>query len=633
MSTPFTSKLFENSTNNADGWDEWDWVDNNNISNVTKSQQQLQITLQPVQTGFSGQNVQVDASSNNQSNYHHSIEPTQSPTLDHASNSFSSSEQPTTLPNYDRINTSIVNNNQGTDNNFMQTSSQHIQNSPNSVGIIQLDGPENYSNPLVRTPSIEYPSGDSNPQNVLIGINSENSMAKILDTQVLSSAADTTTLEATSEPGGVPVLTSVFNNNVVENNKGKPLSSLNLSTFANTNPFKRVGSHAHKTSPVLNTSFFNSIHPKAEISRNEYLQTGQLTTDNNDSTQQMQFSTNEAFESESMPPPFESRFVLGENQSKINMEREGDGASSQDNVALSVMQTPSNASNPISRNSNQFSSVQKNLSASHKVVSQSFECQNIESFEPIPETDRSQLVAGENVDNIKAVASAQLISNVNIQRVVTGLENVQKQDISLPKLREIDLDGAEDQQQIQQQQQQQEQPHQQSQVPAQGTQQSVQHQTTQQIPHLHSVKQVGLHAVYQGDVKNKDSVEKSHCEDVDTSDNYNRKIQPNPSNKFDQIEFDSDDTDRGKTYSKRNKRITERRKKRDDFFDDDENITEHSIRGKRCPKENDRYSEKERGHRDGSVEIDDNLYRRGENSHAYRPPSRDDEDRYEGRYR
>lgn len=621
--TPFTSKLFENSSTN-DGWDEWDWVDNNNTSNVSKSQQQSQTTQQCVQIGFLGQNLQMQTF-DSRSNPLRSIESTPLPTLDNAPSSFSSGERSlATLSNNNHLNTSLVNNDQVADNNFVQTSSQHIQNSSNVAGIIQHDSQENLlPHVLVGTPPIECVPGESNPQNLQLSPMLEISMAKILDTQVQNPTCDATTSDATNEPES-PALTTMFNNNVVECDKVKPLSSLNLSKFVNNNPFKRVGSYAHRTSPVLNTPFLDIIHTTAEISRNEYLQTGQLSVDNKTSintsivnSEPIHFSAtdNDTFESEIMPPPFESRFVLGENQSKINMEREGDGASSQDNVALPVLQTPSNVVNSITRNSS-------HLSTSHKVVSHSCETQNTESFEPISETDR-QLVAREDIDNTNV--SAQIISNVNIQRVVTGLENVEKQDTSLPmqQLREIDLEGAEDQQQNQQHQQQHEQ--QQTQTQSQAAQ-SVQSQITQQIPQLHPVKQVGLHAVHQGDVKYTNSVENYHAENLDISDIYNRNIQINPPTKFDEFEFDSDDTDLGKTYSNRNKRI-ERRKKRDDFFCDDENVIHnHSIRGKRRPKEIDRYSEKERDHRGGSVDIDDSrVYRR--------PPSRDEEDRYEGRYR
>ncbi|XP_055309388.1 protein transport protein Sec16A-like isoform X3 [Sitodiplosis mosellana] len=630
MSTPFASKLFENSSNNTDGWDEWDWVDNNNSSSA-KGQQQAQFISQPVQIGFAAQNIQAQVSDNGP-NYLGPSNQIPPPTIDQFT---------ATLPNNNQINNasgfyqddnfqfqaSFVNNIQSANNNFVQSATpsiQHVHSSSNSVGFMQIEGHETTITPVpVLTPPTGNPAIDQNIQNVPLNAKSEIGMVIVASAQIQNPPA-ATLLESNNAPS-VPV----FSNNLLP--PVLPPPAFDQSPFANTNPFKRVGSHAHRTPPpppVLTASstgpiptaeiFNNPLHspdtndPITHNDRNEYLQTGHLSGDGEINVLTSTVDTQTLYSSsdgngDSLPPPGLSRFVLGEqetnesnniqpppgldrlvtgteiNQSDINMERQADG---QDNADATVPPPV------ISRNNSQFSSVQahpsaSNLSSSHSIESQSYENDN---FEPISESDRNQyLVAGENiVDN---TASAKIISNANIQRVVTGLENVENQDISLPKnQRELDMDGEniEDQQQQQQQTQ------------------SRLGNTTNTLSHTDSV------------------------EDLDTSGNYNQKFQSNAST--------GDDSDRDKAYYNRNKgqsnkRVDERRKKRDDLRYETED-TDHSNREKRHPKDSDRYTEKERGHRGRNVDIDDDdsrTYRRGEKQ--YRPPSRDDEDRYEGRYR
>lgn len=634
MSAPFASKLFENSNTNADGWDEWDWVDNNNTTNAQKGQQQTQFIPQPTQpVGFAAHNIQAQVTTaDTAANYFNQANQITPPTIDHVPQLVSANigQYPTTLPNNNHINNAsgffqdnnyqhqatFVNNNQSANNNFVQSATpsyQHIH-SPNPVGFMQVESHEAAVPPVppARTPQTEYPAVDQN--------------------QPQSSKLELAAPPLVEPPNasGVPV----FSNNTLP--PVLPPPALNQSPFANTNPFKRVGSHAHRTPPpppVLSAptvaaqppEIFNNPPQQAPHTqdtndsithndRNEYLQTGHLSEDGENSViapitdTQNQYSSSEG-NGDSLPPPGLSRLVLGEqetnesnniqpppgldrlvtgteiNQSDINLERQADGQDNADTTAPPV----------IIRSSSQFSSVQTHSSSSHAIESPSYEN---DSYEPISESDRNQyLVAGENVvDNTNATASAQIIPNANIQRVVTGLENVENQEILLPKSqRELDMDG----ENVEDQQQQQ-------------TQNRFGNTTK---------------ALSQAD----------SAEDIDTSGNYNQKVQSNPST--------GDDSDREKAYYNRNKgqsnkRIDERRKKRDDSRYETED-TDHSIRDKRRFKESDRYAEKERGHRGRSADIDENdsrAYRdRGEKPYRgekqYRPPSRDDEDRYEGRYR
>lgn len=254
------------------------------------------------------------------------------------------------------------------------------------------------------------------------------------------------------------------------------------------------------------------------------------------------------------------------------------------------------------RSNSQFSSVQPQLPlptipSPHLTENQTYE---IDDFVAISESDRNQyLVAGENaVDDPIVTAPAPIPPTVNIERVVTGLENVEKLDNALPtRQREVNMDGenVEDKQQQQQQQ-----------PPPQQSQRFVNAPKT---------------------LSQSDSIE-----DLDAPNNYSQKKDSNPST--------DDESDREKYYNRgkgqANKRGDDRRKQRDDARYETED-TDHSIHERRRFKESDRYADKGRDmHRGRSVDIDENdsrTYRdRGEKQYRgdkhYRPPSRDDEDRY-----
>lgn len=650
MSAPFASKLFENTSNNTDGWDEWDWVDNNNATNVTKGQQQqqqqhqTQFIQQPLSPGFPTLQNTHTRVQDNTANFFNPANNIPAPTLDHSIQQPEISGQFTaTLPNNNNnnINSSIgfqqdpiigqhqqqlsyVNNNANT---IVQSAGlqnyQRVQSS-NSLGFMQVESQE-LPTPIVppipaRAPFNEQLKTEQNA-------NSDIGFMTFANTAVQS-----TQVIASIEPQTAPV--QVFSNNILPSVLPPP--NLNQSPFANTNPFKRVGSHAHRTPPPppTSTATVNAPAPAQEVfntqakriphaqdpietithnDRNEYLQTGHLSEDGENIVtpnveSQTQYSSSDG-NGDSLPPPGLSRLVLGEHeavelnniqpppgldrlvtgteisQSDINLERQADG---QDN---------SNHTKPpqVIRSNSQFSSIQTHPSTSIQ-HSLSIENQSYEndSFEPISESDRNQyLVAGENViDNTNVTTTTQIAPNANIQRVVTGLENVENREISLPKRqREVDMDG-----------------------------ENVEDQHTQ-----------NRFANATNTLSQADSIE-----DLDTSGNYNQKIQSNPST--------GDDSEREKYYGRSkgqsSKRGDERRKKRDDSRYETED-TDHSTRERRRPKENDRFAEKERKYRGRSADVDENdsrVYRdRGEKQYRgekhYRPPSRDDEDRYEGRYR
>lgn len=644
MSTPFASKLFENSSNNTDGWDEWDWVDNNNTSNVSKVQKHQQLTQQSAQTAFSIPQTVQPAVTDNAANYFNPVAHITLPTNDQAIPSDPSNAQFTaTLSNNNHLDsgvyqdttnfqhhTTFINNNQTANNNFLQSTSPNYHHIPTSSESMQNENHDisTLSVPS-RTPQTEYSAND---QHATQNTQTDSEMPAISSARV-QNLHSTTLLEAASA-SSVPVfsinsaLPSVF-----------PPPSLIQTPFANTNPFKRVGSHAHRTPPPppvanLTPDIFNNPQrkfsqdinePITHNDRNEYLQTGHLSEDgennlnvtNNDA--ELQYSSSDG-NGENLPPPGLSRLVLGEqetneskntqpppglnrlvtgteiNQSDISLERQADG---QDNADISILQ--------VIRNNNQFSGVQtqpiiSSLPSSHSNGNQSYENNCYE----ILESDRNQyLVAGENVvDNTNNVTTpAQISPNTNIERVVTGLENIENQDNSLPeRQRELNMDGEniEDEQQQQQQQKQQQHQTQSRFVNASNT-----------LPQIESV------------------------EDLDTSGNHKQKIQSDPST--------GDDSDLEKTFFSRNKvrtnkRAEDRRKKRDDSRYETED-SDHSIRERRRPKENDRFVDKERGHRGRSADIDENDSRahrdRGEKQYRgdkqYRPPSRDDDD--QGRYR
>lgn len=678
MSAPFASKLFENSSNNTDGWDEWDWVDNNNTSNVVNNQQQQQQHEQQQQ-----QHQQLHPQYTNQHQTQIDSHNVQSQLIDNASNQFNTSvlppmDQPLqSVPTSVQFNAMLANNNhinatayhhdiaavqpqtsfsnfQNANNNFVQSSAINYEPRPNSAGFVQVESNESAVPTIQNLPPIPArpPSTNNLQQNAqvvdgLVGFSNNQN-----ENQQVSSPA-----EVSSSP------ISVLDNNSLP--PILPPPSLNQSPFANTNPFKRVGSHAHRTppppppsqqhGPVIMPDTFSQQsqrppHPQLDTNesiahndRNEYLQTGHLSEDGENNAITPSADTNAQYSDgngDSLPPPGLSRLVLGEqeasesstvlpppgldrlvtgteiSQSNINLERQADG---QDNTGTTVPQ--------IIRSNSQFSSVPTlppvpNLAPTHSMDNET------NSFKP--ESDRNQyLVAGENVIDSSIPTPAPSLPNANMQRVVTGLENDECNDNVLPKhQRDINMDGEniEDRQQQQLQQQ-----HQQQQL-----QQQQQHHQHPQHQHQHQ-----QHQTHQQSNQSKNTSntipQVDSAEDLDTSGNYNKKNHSNASS--------GDESDREKEYynrskSQHNKKSEDRRKKRDDSRYETED-TDHSTRERRRSKDVDRYVEKERGYRGRSVDVDENDSRshreRGDKMYrgekGYRPPSRDDEDRYEGRYR
>lgn len=687
MSAPFASKLFETSSNNTDGWDEWDWVDNNNATNVTKGQQQQQpqhqqhyqqqqqqqqlqhtqyIQQQP-QLGFpTPQNMPTQVADNT-AHYFNSINHAPAPTIDFSSQQVHTNEQyAAPIPNNNHITSAsgfhhdnntfqphqTFVNDQSANNNFVQSTAptyQHHQNS-NSLGFVQVESHETIatpSPPVVSTPSMPVvsnvpsvpPVPARTPFNEYAKIDQNVAEKSIPDSAFTAYAYPNSQVQShqvvASEPPSAPV--PVFTNSL------PPViqpPSLNQSPFANTNPFKRVGSHAHRTpppppvaavqpvstQPTPTSDTFSNAVPRAthlpdatesipHNDRNEYLQTGHLSEDGENNTiapiaeSQTQYSSSDG-NGDSLPPPGLSRLVLGEqeasessnsqpppgldrlvtgieiSQSGINLERQADG---QDNSTPAVPQ--------ITRSNSQFSNVQPQQPVSNLPPAHSTDMQTFEIEEPISESDRNQyLVAGENAVDDTA-NTAPVPPTATIERVVTGLENVEKPDKVLPnRQREVDMDGENVEDKPQKQQQ---------------------HQPQQQNQRFANTPKT---------LSQSDSIE-----DLDAPSNYSQKNQMIPSS--------DEDSDREKYYSRGkgqpNKRGgDDRRKRRDDSRYETED-TDHSIRERRRLKESDRY-EKERGYRGRSADIDENdsrAYRdRGEKAYRgekhYRPPSRDDDDRY-----
>lgn len=661
MSTPFASKLFENPTNNIDGWDEWDWVDNNNATTATK--EQAQYNQHPPQATYSpSTNVQAPVIDNHTMNHFSPVAQMPPPTLDqfspptqfapmqpnnnHISNAY---HQDVHAAQYQDA--SFVNNNNQSANNFVQPTIPNYHQPTNTLNFTQG---QNHETVTPQSPPIPPRTPFSEPavfeQPSFQNVTMESPMA--VQSAHVQSPSFASPVE--SSTASVPVFSSSSTLPPV-----LPPPSLNQSPFANTNPFKKVGPHAHRTPPpppVLAAApapvpevFHQQPRPThlqdnsesiTHNDRNEYLQTGHLSGEGENSAMfagvdtLAQYSSSEG-NGDSLPPPGLSRLVLGEpetnevnnsqpppgldrlvtgieiSQADINLDRQADG---QDNAGTTVSQ--------LIRSNSQFSSVQSQPTTPlQPVESPNYE---IDSNEPILESDRNQyLVAGENViDNTNVAATATIVPNTNIERVVTGLENVENQDLTLPTssgygCRDLDMDGEniEDQQQQQQQKQKQPQQKQPKQQQPQPPQQPIQQQA-----------QNRFNANTQPPV---DTVE-----DADKPSNHNQKNQSNLSS--------GNESEREKAYQSRkgptSKRSDERRKKRDETrYDSDD--TDHSIRERRRPKESERY-EKERGYRGRSMDVDENdsrSYRdrsekqyRGEKHH--RPPSRDEEDRYE-RYR
>lgn len=273
-----------------------------------------------------------------------------------------------------------------------------------------------------------------------------------------------------------------------------PPPSLNQSPYANSNPFKRVGQHTHKlvaasaiTPAIDNQNIVENVAQLPQIprplstssathqepvvpdsveiaphnDRNQYLQTGYFSEDyplsaENSAgaivTSPQQFYNNvDPIDSsgDHLPPPGLSRFVLGEpeidsSQSSeippgldrmipgteltgtLNLERQADGQDTSTPVTLPIRNTVHFSSN----SSHSQSQLDTHVHAP-VVIDDDVSDRNL------------YLVPGESETSTNATAVSV---NPNIERVVTGLENVQshQQPTQMPfveQQRELVADG------------------------------------------------------------------------------------------------------------------------------------------------------------------------------------------------
>lgn len=378
-----------------------------------------------------------------------------------------------------------------------------------------------------------------------------------------------------------------------------------------------------------------SVDPISHNDRNEYLQTGHLSEDgelssfNNDSASnaesQAQYNANDG-NGDSLPPPGLSRLVLGEpetNESNDNsiqpppgldrlilgteINRASDISLDQNNIFDRQADGQDNSEVPLIRSNP--------LSPSTPSV-QSLENQGFENIDmPVSESDRNQyLVAGENTPS-SSIPQPILVPNpilpaANIERVVTGVENVENQDIIAQRELVMDGENLEDEQQQQ-----------------------------QQIQPRHSVS----------NVRDEEPIGAANS-NLTQSDSIEELNAPSSHKAHSNASTGNDDSDREKpiAYS-RNKgssgrRSEERHKKRDNDNRYETEDTDHSVRERRRPKDerrgkDERYADKDRSYRGRSVDIDENDSRAFERRDArrgdkhFRPPSRDDEERFDDRRR
>lgn len=688
MAAPFASKLFENANTSADGWDDWDWVENNN-SNAAKQQQQQQHqqsylqTIQSVPIPSVPNNVQQVPTEHQPLNFFNPVNnsiPSQThPAIDQYTQSSARSNNltgplPSTtaasnnnhLKSFNHFqsenqhhqqftgieSTFVVNNNQSADsinsNNNVQSSTvtnyQSLQNQFSQPGhnqwpavpfskennqmtnalpqqFMQVESQESLPPPPIPARA-QYYDQMTAEQNVSV----DNEFSQFTNPQLENQQTDVSTQQVTpfGNPNANANLQPVL-----------PPPSLNQSPFANTNPFKRVGSHTHRTTPPMSAApIVSNASPSASTTplenqpqrishheyadsiqhndRNEYLQTGHLsgdgennnlniTLDNNPDTPMQQNSSDGNGLDSELPPPGLSRLVLGEpepfppneenSQPPPGLSRLVPGTEITHSSNINFRQADGQDTIQPNRSNNQFLNAQSqqvlNLPPPPPLTSH-----EIENYEAISESDRNQyLVPGENpIDNANILVSGTSSNAGNIeQRVVTGLENVENQAMStLPeRQRELEMDGEnlEDQQQQQQQ---------------------------QQFQSRHGNVPIG------------NTTTLSQSESIEELDAPGNKNQSNPST-------GNDDSDREKSYYNRNKgssnrnRNDDRLRKRDERHENryETEDTDHSTRDKKRNK--DRYEEKERGYRGRSADIDENDNRSHRGEKSYR-------DRYE-RYR
>lgn len=736
MTAPFqATKLFENNGTTADGWDDWDWVDNTNA--VKSAQHQHQLPPPPAVFANNPMNTTAMHAPNFNNNNNNNIHGYHVP-------------QPMTDMSAPAVTAAAVVDNSISPNNngYFVPSNISNANAPslNNVGL--NTDQQNGGNDWAATPPAPLPpAAFGQPHQPQSFYNNNNNNIASNSTQYMQ-------VESTEVAPPVPARSTPFRDNyransvehvppVGENRQTElppaqspsmvsfsntlpPVMappSLDQMPFANTNPFKRVGTHTHRTpspaapltaslptttvnqtqifssqpqtinpvqhamplqssanrSPATyspqtslhsavpsnypNASFHSQLsgqvtEPTADAShsrsfphqpdnlelaphndRNEYLQTGHLSEEGNNAASghhQAPLDTN----NDHLPPPGLSRLVLGEPEASrvavqsqdtinhpvldrmipgtdlnystnLNLERQADG---QDTDESSTPMWPATT-----------------MSAHQSSENQVYVPTGSESG-----NDRNlYLVAGESTDD-------------NIQRVVTGIENVENQEVPIvEQQRELELDGENLDDNFQPNRanipsttvREREEP-----IDGGNTTDVIVQATSVQSPPSTGNLAPNL-AVTQSD----------SVEDLDSGTNYNQKYNSNPST-------GNDESDKEKSYYNRkgaNSRRGEERSKRrgtDDKHDKhhdkryETEDTDYSVRGDRRRNRDgtrDKYDKSNDGGYDSNKERNDYRVGRGGNDKSdrsyrdrpsgrdkhYRDSSRDDEDRYDSRYR
>lgn len=743
MAAPFqASKLFEsNNGSTGDGWDDWDWVDNTNVKSTQNLQQQQQQQhhhhqhqqLPPPPAVFAN-NPMIPTSMHvpnyNNNNYHVTQPMTETSALNapvavaaiaaNADNSIPANNNGFFVPT-----SSHINNNVGLGANQQsewtapaslppQPSQQHHHQqqqsffnnnnnnnvAANSMPYMQVETSDVAPPIPVRgTPFRDSYRADSVEQMPPAG---ENGQTELPPAQLMPMAAN---LSNTLPPVMAP-------------------PSLDQMPFANTNPFKRVGTHTHRTpSPaapqpttthtasVNQTQIFSSqaqpINPVQHATplqsavnrspatyspqtpmhaaavnysnapfhgqlagqaaepvavdatapsksfphqpdnlelaphndRNEYLQTGHLSEEGNNAGGSEHHQTSLDANNDHLPPPGLSRLVLGEPKASqaavqsqdainhpmpvldrlipggtdltystnLNLERQADGQDTDESSAPPTWSGPSVSTHPPPEN--------------QVYVPTGSESGN----------DRNlYLVAGESTD-------------ANIQRVVTGVENVENQEVPIvEQQRELEMDGENVDDNFQ--------PNRVN-IPS-----SAVREREEPIEGANTMDEIVVTPPSTANATgNLAATQSDSVEDLDSGTNYNQKYNSNPST-------GNDESDKEKSYYNRkgaNSRRSEERSKRrgaDEKHDKryETEDTDFSVRGNRRRNRDaarDKYeksndggydSNKERGDYrvgrgggGGGNEKSDRSYRdrpSGRDKH-HRDSSRDDEDRYDSRYR
>lgn len=685
MATPFqASKLFEsNNGTPADGWDDWDWVDNTNAvksAQAAQSQQHQQAPPPPAVFANAMNSTAMHApiynnNNNNIHGYHVSQPMTDTNAVAYADNSVS--------PN---------NNNNGY---FVPSNINNANNNNNNANA-------------------------SIPNNV--GLSTELGAATPI--QNTSNNAQYMQVESTAAAPPIPARSTPM---ASTSNALPP--AMDQMSFANTNPFKRVGSHTHRTpSPaaplpaslpttahiqsVNQTQIFSSqpqpinpvqhamplqstanrpaatfspgtpLHATATASnysnvtfhsqlltqvsepivdaihsrpflqpenfeltphndRNEYLQTGHLSEEGNNAAMGHRHVPLDA-NNDHLPPPGLSRLVLGEPEASQSSQVQSQDTNHQMPVLDRMI--PGTDLN-----------YSANLNLERQADGQDTD-ESTAPMWPVPTVSTHQQPENQmyvptgsgsgNDRNLYLVAGES--TNDNIRRVVTGVENVENLEVPIvEQQRELEMDGENVDDNFQPNRanipsttvREREEP-----IEGANTMDVIVQTASVQLPPS------GSNAVTNLAVTQSDSVE-----DLDSGTNFNQKYNSNPST-------GNDDSDKEKSYYNRkgaNSRRSEERSKRrgaDDKHDKHQDKryetedTDYSVRGDRrrnrdAPR--DKYEKSNDGGYDSNKERSDYRVRRGSNDKTdrsyrdrpsgrdkqYRDSSRDEEDRYDSRYR